>query len=233
MPSPAVGQRAEKLLLHLAKAHPDPGEEFELDGTDPRLLGMAWAKNDDEVRYLLDTYLAQTEGFVEVLGRSMPQHYRVVIAPRGWAQIENLRRTASPGNNGFIAMWFHETTRDLREKGLKPALTAAGYDPLPIDEKLHSNPIDAEILATIRQSKLVVADLHGDRGGVYYEAGFAMGLNIPVFWTCHQSDLDEKRIHFDVRQYPFEVWDGANWDDFAQRLRYRIESVLGRGSRAQ
>jgi hypothetical protein len=44
----------------------------------------------------------------------------------------------------------------------------------------------------------------GHRGGVYFEAGFAMGLGLPVFWTCRQDDLD--KLHFDIRQYNCIDW---------------------------
>ena len=44
----------------------------------------------------------------------------------------------------------------------------------------------------------------GERGGVYYEAGFAHGLNIPVFFTCQKGFLE--KIHFDTRQYNHIEW---------------------------
>ena len=44
--------------------------------------------------------------------------------------------------------------------------------------------IDDEIIGEIRRSRFLVADFtHGDkgaRGSVYYEAGFAYGLGLPV-----------------------------------------------------
>ena len=45
----------------------------------------------------------------------------------------------------------------------------------------------------------------GPHGGVYYEAGFAHGLNIPMVFTCRKDTL--KNIHFDTRQYPHIVWE--------------------------
>ena len=35
------------------------------------------------------------------------------------------------------------------------------------------------------------------RGGVYYEAGFAQGIGIPVIWTVAKDSLDD--VHFDTR----------------------------------
>jgi nucleoside 2-deoxyribosyltransferase len=78
-----------------------------------------------------------------------------------------------------------------------------------IDKKEHSNKIDDEIIAEIRRSKFLVADFTCEkekvRGGVYFEAGFAMGLGIPVIWTCAQQSIGD--LHFDTRQYNHIVWD--------------------------
>ncbi|MDC0935459.1 hypothetical protein OAS39_04160 [Pirellulales bacterium] len=53
-----------------------------------------------------------------------------------------------------------------------------------------------QIIAEINDSRFVVADLTGARGGVYYEGGYARGHGLPVIWTCH-GDWAEK-IQFDV-----------------------------------
>ena len=42
----------------------------------------------------------------------------------------------------------------------------------------------------IRKSKFLIADFTGQRGGVYYEAGFAYGLGLPVIWTCRKDWFD-------------------------------------------
>ena len=83
----------------------------------------------------------------------------------------------------FVAMWFDPSMNDAWEKGFRLAVHEAGYDPLRIDRTEHVNKICDEIVAQIRRARFVVADFtHGDsgaRGGVYYEAGFAHGLDIP------------------------------------------------------
>jgi hypothetical protein len=70
-----------------------------------------------------------------------------------------------------------------------------------------------------------VADFTGHRGGVYFEAGFAMGLGLPVFFTCRNTELE--KLHFDVRQYNTIDWSDAS--DLSSRLQVRIEAVIGDG----
>jgi hypothetical protein len=65
----------------------------------------------------------------------------------------------------------------------------------------------------------------GHRGGVYFEAGYAMGRGLPVIWTCKRDDIDT--LHFDVRQYNCIDWTAPG--DLATRLQKRIEALLGRG----
>jgi hypothetical protein len=75
---------------------------------------------------------------------------------------------------------------------------AAGYTPVIVNAVEHVNKIDDEIISQIRNARFLVADFTGHRGGVYFEAGFALGLGLPVFWTCKKDHLDH--LHFDVRQ---------------------------------
>jgi nucleoside 2-deoxyribosyltransferase len=60
------------------------------------------------------------------------------------------------------------------------------------------------------------------RGGVYFEAGFAMGLGKLVIWTCHEDDVE--KLHFDTRQYNHIVWTDAT--DLKEKLMLRIEATL-------
>ena len=128
-------------------------------------------------------------------------------------------------------MWFDDSMKDAYENGIKLGIEDAGYNPLPINRKEHINKIDDEIIAEIRRSRFVVADFtHGDtgaRGGVYYEAGFAHGLNIPVIFTCRKDVLED--IHFDTRQYNHIPWEPEKLVEFRKALADRISAVIGDG----
>jgi hypothetical protein len=111
---------------------------------------------------------------------------RMVCVPTaaGWERIESLQTKAVMSEQAFVAMWFDSSMGDAYKNGFVPAIDKAGYKPLRIDKKHHVNKIDDEILAEIRRSRFVVSDFTCEsskvRGGVYFEAGFAMGLGIPV-----------------------------------------------------
>jgi hypothetical protein len=45
-------------------------------------------------------------------------------------------------------------------------------------------------MAEIRRSRFVVADYTGQRNGVYFEAGFGLGLGLVVIPTCRADEVD-------------------------------------------
>jgi hypothetical protein len=51
---------------------------------------------------------------------------------------------------------------------------------------------------------MLVVEFTVQRGGVYYEAGLADGLDIPVGFAYRERDV--KDLHFDTQQYNHIVW---------------------------
>ncbi|RXH12347.1 hypothetical protein EAS56_17720 [Bradyrhizobium guangzhouense] len=147
----------------------------------------------------------------------------------GWLKIEELTRKLPSTTQAFVAMWFNDATRAAFADGIEPAIKDAGYRAVRIDKKEHSNKIDDEIIAEIRRSKFIVADFTCEkekvRGGVYFEAGFAMGLGIPVIWTVAQQSIGD--LHFDTRQYNHIAWDTPA--NLRAALKARIGAVVGDG----
>lgn len=92
----------------------------------------------------------------------------------------------------------------------------------------HVRKIDDEITDQIRMSRFVVADFTGHHVGVYSEAGFAIGLNLLVIWTCWENAIGG--LHIDIRQFNTIVWTDPS--DLTTRLNSRIEAEIGPGSRS-
>jgi hypothetical protein len=158
----------------------------------------------------------------------------IVITAKGFERMEALESGAAPTRQAFVAMWFDPTMDDAFTHGFEPAIREAGYDARKINQKEHINKVDDEIIAEIRRSRFVIADFTSgttiidgkpvaiSRGGVYYEAGFAQGLNVPVIWTCRKDCIE--LIHFDTRQYNHIVWNDS--DDLRKKLFDRIRAVI-------
>ena len=191
-----------------------------------QLLARSESVLPEELRFLF-RYLQQS-GSVEYQGDG-EHDTECTLTVSGYERLAALDASHTPSTQAFVAMWFHPSTQAAWEEGIRPGIVAAGYEPLRIDQKEHSNKIDDEIVAEIRKSRFVVADFTqgegGARGGVYYEAGYAHGLNIPVIFTCRADVLGE--LHFDTRQYNHIDWETPQ--ELRERLTKRIGAVVGEG----
>ena len=248
----AVNDKGTALLLSLANEYPRPStyitdSELRIDPvildarrsdgqnyqhcrfTDTALKSLKWlavtaSVDGSELDWLIDHYLLR----LGYLTKDGPQHYQISL--KGWALIDQQRELNPQSKDCFIAMSFQDKYLPLYELALFPGIESAGYKPVRIDQKEHNNRIDDEIIASIRRSRFVVADFSMQRGGIYFEAGYALGLGLPVVWTVERSVLDKGEVHFDNRQYNFLSWDEDKYDDLAKRLRNRIEATIGRPS---
>ena len=141
---------------------------------------------------------------------------------KGWERVGELRKAGRSSDTAFVAMWFTDELESAWEDGFKPALEEEGWNPIRIDKKQHNDKIDDQIVASIRRSGLVVADFTGQRGGVYFEAGFALGLGLPVIWTVKETGLEH--LHFDTRQYNHIGWKDP--EDLRERLQLRLQATV-------
>jgi hypothetical protein len=143
----------------------------------------------------------------------------------GWERLDQLRQKGPNSSFAFVGMSFSNTMNDLFDKAIEPAVRRAGYEPIRVDRREHTNSIDDEIIGNIRKSRFMVADFTGQRAGVYFEAGTMTGLGRTVIWMCDKQEL--ARVHFDVRQRNFIDWESV--EDAKQRLYKRILAVEGEG----
>jgi hypothetical protein len=208
-------EKAKRLLIHLSEQSNRLGVAFDLGSQ--RLDAMLETLHHNDVNFV-NEFLVDRRWVENTTGQ-------FCLTGSGFIQADEWKRTSASSGQGFIAMWFADALRDAWTDGLEKGVKAAGYKPLRIDNKEHRNKICDEIIAEIRRSRFIVADYTGHRAGVYYEAGYADGRDLPVFSTCRKDEM--KDLHFDVRQYNCIDWETPA--ELARRLQIRIEAVLGDG----
>ena len=211
-------EKAERVLEVLVEKTAQFGQQFDLSGM--RDLQAFVETFDVSDLSFIGSYLA-TRG---LLGDPAKSNYFNVTGA-GFERVEQSRRANASSSQAFVAMWFNEDLKSAWKEGLAEGVRRAGYEALRIDGKEHNHKICDEIVAEIRRSRFLVADFTGQRGGVYYEAGFAAGLGIPVIFTCRKDHL--KDLHFDVRQ--FNTIDWSEPAELATRLSERISATIGDG----
>jgi hypothetical protein len=199
----SYADRVRRLLVFLHEATVSPGENINIIYHPLQAALQTFDQNyiQNIAGYLRDEGWA-TVGLPGPVGPD-GQTQMVSLTPRGIMQAEEWSRSYTASTHGFVAMWFDQQMGSAWEEGFRPAIEAAGYAPQRIDRKEHVNKICDEIIAEIRRSRFVVADFTGQRGGVYYEAGYASGRDIPVILTCHKGDFE--KIHFDSELSRFRL----------------------------
>jgi len=224
----AVGPRVDRLLRFITERTPGIGTAFSLTNQKTTCAAMARSESTsmEEVRFLLD-YLRK-RGWLEEDAAAGDQY---ILTIDGHARLAELEGRDTGSSRAFVAMWFDPSMNDAWERGIKPGIEDSGYEPVRIDKAEFNDRIDDEIVAEIRRSRFLVADFTQDgdraRGGVYYEAGFAHGLGLPVIFTCRQDVIDDGLIHFDTRQYNHIAWTTP--EELRKRLADRIGATIGDG----
>ena len=229
-PDLSIHARADELMkyIHAKTSHPGHVYKIREFGSNDKMELFAYTEsvNNEDLLYLINHLVEKSwlEEKPRTLG-SIP----VILTVDGYDHLAELENevTDKSRSQAFVAMWFDETLDAAWEDGIKPAIEDSGYKAVRIDEVGHLNKIDEQIITEIRRSRFIVADFTQDRGGarggVYYEAGFAQGLDIPVIFTCRKDSID--KVHFNTRQYPHLLWKSP--EELRERLTKHIAMVIG------
>lgn len=221
-----VPEMMDRTLCNLARISSEAGKKLPIDLSE---AGVIFSRSYDERQFILNSleeyhYITKRQGDHSGL-------FACFLTPKGWCHYSELtRESRNPENPAFVAMWFGDDThrQELNElfvKSIKAAIRDAGYDGNRVDIEEHNDFIMDKIIADIRQAPFVVADFTGNRGGVYFEAGFARGQNIPVIHTCKDTHFDD--AHFDVKQINTLIW--AQPSELYEGLLQRIRGTVGEG----
>ena len=150
----------------------------------------------------------------------------VEITASGWDYLEKNSKKSVISDQSFVAMSFSASLNQIWKNAIKRGIEEAGYKAYRTDAEPHSDRIDTKIIAEIKNSKFLVADVTEQKQGVYFEAGYALGLGLPVIWSCRKDDF--KNVHFDTRQYNHIVWESEK--DFKEQLYNFICAIVGKYS---
>lgn len=218
-----IQDRFDRALANLCRMTPSPGISVNLKLHD--VMPVTFAETEETSKFMMAELVKM--GYIVTPAPDANLGKRpVTVTAAGIARMQELEapegREAS--KQAFVAMWFDVTLDQLYREGIEPAIRDSGFDSLRVDAKQTNEKICDVIVAEIRRSKFLVADFTGARGGVYFEAGFAMALGIPVIWTCKNEEEHIKALHFDTRQYSHVLWDSP--EDLHKKLADRIAATI-------
>ncbi|MHA1206864.1 MAG: nucleoside 2-deoxyribosyltransferase [Candidatus Hodarchaeales archaeon] len=219
-------EKTNAILTYIAEKASYPRDQILID--EDSISPIFYCINVEEVKaylkHLKDSNLVDFSGpRIEKNGTSC---YRLELTVEGWQKVEEQAKPNIESKQAFVAMWFDDEMKSAYSEGIAKLEEDTGFSMLRIDMKQFNDKICDKILAEIRRSRFLIADVTKHRQGVYFEAGFAMGLGLPVIWTCRQDEIDE--CHFDTRQYNHITWNNEN--ELRQKLRDRIIATIGKAS---
>ncbi len=202
-------------------------DEYEAVNWIGRLVESELIKSDDFDKL----YKEDKNPKHHIEGLSVFLEDNIKLTNKGWHEIEkNLKSAVS--SKAFIAYRFkwpeEENIKDEMIEATRKACKACGFEANPVSPH-HTGQITDRIIADIKSSRFVIADFTYNNHGVYYEAGFARGLGIPVIHTVKKGHIDGleeqfKKMHFDIKQINYIEWETPS--DLEQQLKDRIEAVI-------
>lgn len=217
-----LASKGEYLMRFLRRKSKSLAETVVLS---PNELSVGFCANKQEMRFCLD-YLAGKGLIEEDTSHKQPNALCYRLTPAGWATLDSVLK---PGEKAIAMVCLPSGGKDADlfwTQGVSLAITSAGLTAVRADSKECANKITDEIIVGIKKARCVVADLTGQSPLVYFQAGLAMGLGLPVYWTCEAGDLADKKLMVDTRQQIITPWTRDRLPEFSARLCARIEATL-------
>jgi len=232
-----IGDKTDKIILYMFNKSGCPGREVYI----PFAQDYSIAYASDYQEFLLLLRQLQNEGMI--INKPAEKYELTFI---GYQYAEALMARKIQSNTFFVAMWF-DKQMDKAYEYIQHIEENTGFLADRVDKSDDYNgDINDAIIAKIRKSRFVVADFTGDRGGVYYEAGYAKALGREVIFTCRKdwfknliwrngrikNNGEEKDgefllqtgPHFDAEHENFIVWEDE--EELKKKLIDRINATI-------
>ncbi|GGH20949.1 hypothetical protein [Paenibacillus segetis] len=202
-----VEDKGNRLLQYLYRHSDAPGEPIVIQPLS-RNHNLTYSPNLQELVYIIDKLsnerLLIREGIT------------FKLTDEGWS----VAAASTGGKKLKPCIVLISDDEDLRTEWMEqllPKVEQCGYLPRVVTHSKTQSYEDYS-LEFIADNKLIIADLTGQSPGVYFTAGYALGLNIPVIWTVNRSEADKLVVQLqDIRPM---VWDTV--EELAVILQQRL-----------
>lgn len=216
--------KLDNLFNSLYKLQKHDGEvvDFVNIATKPEFFYNHFFKSANEcLYYLKELNYQQLIECTFQADSERPIDFRITF--KGLNYYLELSERGDLSNKCFVAMSFDSTMNETRE-AIKNVISKNNFEPIIIDEQQVESfqTINDAIIAAIRSCKFCIADFTQQKDGVYFESGFAVGLNKPVIYTCQQEWFSSS--HFDTNHFPHIIYDSL--DELSEKLDLKIKAWI-------
>lgn len=124
----------------------------------------------------------------------------------------------------FVVMQFSSDFNELYTEVIRPTCEGFGYKVIRADDYYTSGLIIDDITRSIREASVVIADVTPNNPNVFYEVGFAHGIEKP---TILLSDRKREKLPFDISGFRTLFYDNTigGKSVVQERLRRHLESI--------
>lgn len=202
-----IEDKGSRLLQFLYRHSDAPGHPVMIHPLSSS-YNLTYSPNLQELVYIIDKLATEQLLIREGMNFQLTQ--------QGWNEA-----AASAGGKKLkpccVLLGGDEEQYSLWQDNLLPVIGQYGY--LPEILRHPARPESGQYtLGQLAESRLIVADLTGRPAGVYFAAGYALGLDIPVIWTVHSSSAAQLDVQLqDIRPL---VWDTA--EELAVLIRQKL-----------
>jgi len=217
----SVPEKALLLLQYICRKSNYPGDKVLVNPSQD--YPICFCKNAKELIF----YINHIRDSGDIKADGTMRDYTLSLTIKGWQKVESLNRPNIESKQAFVAMWFDECMDNIFKNGIEAIEDDTGFKMFRVDKiQFNDEKICDKVISKIKESRFLIADVTEQRQAVYFEAGYAMGMGLPVIWTCKESDI--KKCCFDTRQYNHIFWKDA--EDLRTQLKERILATIGKAN---
>jgi hypothetical protein len=171
-------------------------------------------------------------------GDKSSHHVNFGSTIEGFEAYEAYRKGKADSDFGFMALKFStdeyiSPADEIYKNYWKKAVQEAGYPLNALYEKSEAGNINNSMEAQIRKCKFLIADVTPPEDtdtpnpNVMWEAGFAEGLNKPVFYVCDKNKKPKKRV-FDIDHHNTLYYDTSKMKEDCEELKATIFNTFAK-----
>lgn len=125
----------------------------------------------------------------------------------------------------FVVMQFSEEYNNLYKEVIKPICEDFGFTVERADEFFTATPILSDIINSIKNSSIIIAEITPNNPNVFYEVGYAHAINKP---TILLSDKRREKLPFDLSGFRTLFYENSivGKTQVEKSLRKYLESYM-------
>ncbi|MBW7473130.1 MarR family transcriptional regulator [Paenibacillus oenotherae] len=191
-----IEEKSQRLLQYLFKRSRGPLEPVVIHQLS-QSYNLTYSPNLQELIYIIEKL--REEEYVERVGATFK------LTESGWKEASMIAGGKRLQPCVVIVADDEQWRQEWSEK-VVPMIEQCGYTVRMADNPQNDAEGDG-IMQLIAESKLIIADLTGQDQEIYFAAGYALGLQIPLLCTVNKSDAEQLPLH--SKEINPIIWGGT------------------------